>query len=483
MSFPADFIWGTSTSSYQIEGAPRADGKGPSIWDEFCRFPGKVFRGHTGDTACDHYYRYREDIGLMADVGVGFYRFSVSWPRVLPEGTGTVNPDGLDFYDRLVDGLLESGIQPFITLYHWDLPWALQIRGGWLNPDSPDWFAEYSRTVVEKLSDRVRHWLTLNEPQVFIGLAYGLGIHAPGYQLSLRETLLAGHHALLAHGKSVQVIRQHSRQTSQIGWAPVGLPFMPATSAEEDIEAARRATFEVPAPTSHDPAGVQSATWNTAWWTDPVFNGQYPQDGIRNLEPWLPAIAEGDMELISQPLDFFGCNIYHAQTVRADGRGGFEKVLPPAGGPRTMMQWDVTPDALYWGTRFFHERYGLPIHITENGMALTEIVTPGGRIHDSARIEFLRQYLTGAERALAEGIPVAGYFAWSFLDNFEWSEGYAQRFGLVHVDFETQKRTLKDSAYFYKELIASNGSNLRTANPVQSTLPGSTRSGMNRDSS
>lgn len=458
--FPADFTWGVAASSYQIEGAVREGGRGSSIWDHFSRAPGKVFRGHTGEVACDHYRRYAQDVALMKEIGVKAYRFSIAWPRVFPRGAGAANRAGLDFYSRLTDVLLEAGIEPWATLYHWDFPWELHLRGGWLNPDISDRFADYVSAVVDALSDRVSSWMTLNEPQVFIGMGYGSGVHAPGLKLSLEETLLASHHALLAHGKAVRTIRARAKKTPYVGWAPVGIAFYPASESAEDVAAARAATFFVSDPGAHSPQEVNQVTWNSAWWMDPVFKGAYPEEAWKRLEAFVPDLGPDDLSIISSPLDFLGCNHYHGEKVRSDGKGFWRTEEHYQGNPTTTMKWDVTPESIYWTAKFLHERYGMPLYFTENGLAATDMVSPDGFVHDQNRVEFIRAYLRNVGRAVGEGIPVKGYFAWSLLDNFEWEQGYSQRFGLVYVDYVDQKRTLKDSARFYRDVMRGSGAAL-----------------------
>jgi beta-glucosidase len=450
MGYPDGFVWGVATASYQIEGAAHEDGRGLSVWDMHARRPGKTFGGHTGEVACDHYHRYREDVALMRELGVQGYRLSLAWPRILPDGTGAVNPLGLGFYDRLVDELLAAGITPYVTLYHWDLPYELYCRGGWLNREIVGWFAAYTRVVVDALSDRVQHWMTLNEPQCFIGLALREGTHAPGTQLGTHEVLRAGHHALLAHGEAVRAIRAHAKAAPQVGYAPVGVCKMPASESPEDIAAARAATFSMTNP----------STWNTPWWLDPVFLGHYPEDGLRIYGDAAPRVLPGDMETISQPLDFCGVNTYMGDTVRAGADGTPEAVPYPVGAPQTACRWPITPDSLYWGPRFLHERYGKPVVITENGLSNMDWVMADGKVHDPQRIDFLTGYLRAYRRAADEGIPLLGYFQWSFMDNFEWLEGYKERFGLVYVDYQTQQRIPKDSFYWYQNVIATNGASL-----------------------
>lgn len=447
--FPKDFIWGAAAASYQVEGAATADGKGLSVWDMFCRRPGNIVENQTGDVACDHYHRYAEDARRMGTMGLKAYRLSISWPRVLPDGIGKVNARGLAFYDRLVDALLAHGVEPWITLFHWDYPYALFCRGGWLNRDTADWFADYTRIVAQRLSDRVTHWFTLNEPSCFIQGGHWAAWAAPGLKLAWPDVIRAAHHALLAHGRAAQVIRAYARKKPVVGAAPVGTVSIPATSTRRDIDAARRHMFAMT---------EKSCSGNT-WFIDPMIKGCYPADTVRAFGRDMPAFPDGDMDIIRQPLDFFGVNIYYGQVVRA--RGHVEAVAPlPAGHPQTAMEWQVTPAALYWGPRFFYERYQLPIIISENGMANCDWVARDGRVHDPQRIDFLARHLVELRRATRDGVKVRGYFHWSIMDNFEWSFGHQRRFGLVYVDYATQRRLWKDSAYWYQRLIATNGASL-----------------------
>lgn len=447
MQFPREFYWGAATASYQIEGAIAEDGRGPSIWDMYCRTPGAIYGSHTGDIADDHYHHFREDVALMREIGLGAYRFSLSWSRILPAGTGAVNARGLAFYDALVDALLEAGVEPFITLYHWDLPYDLYCRGGWLNRECADWFAEYTAVVVEKLSDRVTNWMTLNEPQCFIGLGMLDGTQAPGLKLAFPEMLRAGHHALLAHGKAVQTIRTQSKRPCHIGFAPVGVVKVPASERPEDIDAACRAMFSI---TDH-------GYWNNTWWMDPVYNGTYPADGLELFRDALPPIADDDLAQIHQPLDFCGANIYHGVYVRAGVDGNPEELPFPVGFPLNSMSWPVVPEALRWGPRFLYERYGLPIAITENGCANADWIALDGQVHDSQRIDYTQRYLIELAKAGEDGAKLLGYFHWSLMDNFEWAEGYKERLGLIFVDYPTQRRILKDSARWYRDVIATQG--------------------------
>jgi len=450
MAFPSGFVWGAAASSYQIEGATTTDGRGPSIWDSFCRVPGAVVGGHTGEVACDHYHRMVDDVALMKRMGLKAYRFSIAWPRVLPAGVGAVNDKGLDFYSRLVDELLKAGITPYPTLFHWDYPEALYQRGGWLNRETAEWFAEYTRVVVDRLSDRVDHWMTLNEPQVFIKFGHGDGTNAPGLTLSIGEQLLAAHHALLAHGQSVQVIRARAKRPARVGWAVVCVVKYPHTNREPDVQAARHATCGV----------IEPNLWNNSWWNDPVFLGHYPEDGLRVFGDAAPRVAPHDMAMIRQPLDFLGLNIYEGQPVTAgpDGRGIACERAP--GHATSAFRWPVEPESLYWGPRFMHERYGVPIAITENGISNLDWVDLDGQVRDPQRIDFTRRYLRALRRAGEDGVNLHGYFHWSLMDNFEWAAGYRERFGLVHVDYTTQERRLKESAHWYRGVIEANGTGL-----------------------
>jgi beta-glucosidase len=449
-SFPKIFVWGTAASSYQIEGAVDEGGRGQSVWDEFCRREGTVARHENATVACDHYHRFREDVALLREIGVRAYRFSIAWPRVLPGGVGKPNLAGLDFYSALVDLLLENGIEPWVTLFHWDYPLALFNKGGWLVRESADWFAEYTRVAVDALSDRVSHWMTLNEPRCFIGYGHQTGYHAPGLKCAVPELLLAAHHALLAHGKAVATIRAFAHAKPVIGVAHDSFVHYPVTGSEADLSAARQSIFAV----------SRKDVFNNSWFSDPMILGRYPADGVALFGSDMPAIAPGDMAAIRQPLDFFGINIYQGIGVRAGASGAPEPVPHPPGYPSTAMGWPITPPALYWGPTFYYERYRLPIVITENGMAGDDRVQADGRIRDPGRIDFIRRYLSEYARAIADGVDGRGYFYWSIMDNFEWAEGYAKRFGLVHVDYETQKRTIKDSGEWYARVITSGGAGI-----------------------
>ena len=447
MAFPKDFVWGAAAASYQVEGGAYDDGKGLSVWDMLCKQPGKIWEGNTGDVSCDHYHRYEEDARLMGEIGLKAYRLSICWPRVIPEGVGTVNEKGLDFYDRLVDNLLNNGVQPWVTLFHWDYPYNLYLRGGWLNKDSSEWFSEYTGVVVDKLSDRVSHWMTLNEPQVFLDAGHRTGRHAPGLQLGFCDVLTAAHNSLLAHGKAAQVIRARAKSKPMIGAAPVGITKIPVTNKPHEVETSRSRMFSI----------TEMNCNSNTWFADPMVLGRYPEDGLALFRDELPDIGTDDMKTICQPLDFYGVNIYRGDVISSDQP---EPVLGADGSALTTMNWRITPEALYWGPKFFYERYKLPLVITENGMANMDWIHHDGKVHDPQRIDYLTGYLGELSRVINDGIPVKGYMYWSIMDNFEWAEGYKQRFGLIYVDYGTGERTLKNSAYWYRDVIASNGANI-----------------------
>lgn len=454
MPFPADFLWGAATSSYQVEGAVHADGRGDSVWDMLCRRPGAIELGEHGYDACDHYNRLEEDLDLIAGLGLKAYRFSIAWPRVMPDGTGSVNEAGLGFYDRLVDGLVARGVEPIVTLFHWDYPMPLFQRGGWLNPASPGWFADYTTAVVARLSDRVTRWVTLNEPQCFIGLGHEVGEHAPGLQLSIDQVLLAAHHALLAHGRSVDAIREHARRDPKVSWAPVAVTCFPDSDSPEDIEAARHATFDA---TSGETEAGALRTFVSGLWFDAAHKGHYPESALRAYGEAMPKVKPGEMEQISRPLDYLGLNLYHGTRVKAGPDGSAVPVPQKVGAPTTRMGWPITPESIYWMAKFFYERYQIPLIVTENGRAESDYVGVDGKVHDPLRIEYLNGYIGQLERAIDEGVPVEGYCVWSLMDNFEWARGYGPRFGMIHVDFETFKRTPKDSYHWYRNVIERNG--------------------------
>ncbi len=422
---PKGFIWGASTAAYQIEGAAAEDGRGPSIWDAFSATPGKVKDDHTGARATDHYHRYKEDVALMRRLGLDAYRFSVSWPRVIPDGTGAANEKGLDFYDRLIDELLEQKIAPWLCLYHWDLPLALHDRGGWPNRDCAGWFSDYAALLADRYGDRAARWFTFNEPGVFTLAGYASGRHAPGVS-DFNAMIAAAHSVNLAHGGAVLAIR------ARAGKAPVGVvcnqqPVRPVSPSDDDKAA----------------AGLLDLIWNRTF-ADPMILGAYP-DGLTPLFSTL--LREGDLATIRQPLDFLGVNHYAPIYVRSDptAAGGLALGSPPDGAPVTMMGWEIAPKAFAQTLILEHARYKLPIVITENGMADRAGPDKNGEVDDAPRIDYLAKYIGAAASAIDSGARIDGYFVWSLLDNFEWAEGYEPRFGIVHVDYETLKRTPKAS--------------------------------------
>ena len=453
MTFSKDFIWGAATASYQIEGAAFEDGKGLSVWDRFSHTPGKVFGGHTGDIACDHYHLMEQDLDLMQRLGIKNYRFSLSWPRLIPGGVGQSNDKGIDFYNRLIDGLLKRGIRPFMTLFHWDYPLELHKRGSWENPDSPQWFLEYAALCAKRFGDRVKDFIPFNEPPCFIGMGYVSGEHAPGLKLPLQAGISMGHHVHKSNGLALSMLRE-SIPGVRLGYAPNANPALPLTDSPEDIDAARKAYFHV----SADP---KTWFWGASWWSDPVILGHYPKQGLELYERYLPQGWEKDMPLIHQKLDYYGQNIYQGQYVKAaDNELGFEEVPHKIGIPQTAGSWPITPDCLYWGPRFLFERYKTPILITENGLANQDTPSLDGKVYDPGRENYIHRYLLALKKAQEDGVEIAGYFYWSLMDNFEWAQGYAHRFGLIYVDFETQQRIPKESAWWYKSVMESNGENL-----------------------
>ena len=430
---PRDFTWGVSTSSYQIEGAATLDGRGPSVWDGFCRVPGHIANGDTGDEACDHYHRYAEDIALMRQIGVGAYRFSVSWPRVLPMGRGAANEAGLAFYDRLVDGLLSSGIEPWLCLYHWDLPQALQDLGGWTNRDIVEWFADYAHLIARRLGDRVKRFATFNEPSVFTLFGYSFGWHPPATN-DAGSHYAAIHHVNLAHGAAVDVLR------SQVTKASIG--------AIHNMQPSRPVQ---PTPADRAAAAVLDDFWNRAF-PDPQILGTYPAMLARGIEPYLHA---GDMERIRRPVDWLGINHYSPIYAKADSaaRLGFAWADSPPDVPRSPIGWQIDPAAFRDTLRHAHDRYGLAIYVLENGAGAAEKPDEAGEINDQDRIHYLAGYIDAMREAVTLGADVRGYFVWSLLDNFEWGAGYGTRFGLVYVDYATQRRIPKSSARWYARLI------------------------------
>lgn len=450
--FPDSFRWGVATASYQIEGAASIDGRGPSVWDMMSRWPGKIARKHSGEVACDHYHRYAEDMRLAREIGVRAYRFSFSWPRVLPEGIGSTNEKGLDFYDRLIDTMLSEGIEPFSTLFHWDYPYALFIKGGWLNPDSPKWFADYAAVLVERYSDRVANWFTLNEPSCFLGLGHVEGVHAPGLKLDLPEFFLATKHAMMAHGLAGKVIRAQAKTKPHLSIAPVSSVAIPIDDSPENINAAREYTFGA--------ATRERSFWHPRVYLDPIVLGQWPEDIERLLSSAPIKVSSDDLAAMHERPDSLGLNYYATVRVQAMPDGSIRTLEHPPGHPRSGFDWFIDPEGLYWSVRLHHERYGLPAFITENGISGLDWISEDGAVHDPQRIDYTSKHLKQLARAHQEGLPVLGYFHWSLLDNFEWAEGYRHRFGMIHVDYETMKRTIKDSGHWYRQVADTNGTRL-----------------------
>jgi beta-glucosidase len=443
-NFPKDFLWGTATSAYQVEGAVNEDGRGPSIWDIFAHAAGNIGDHSNGDVACDHYHRYKDDIGLIRELGAKAYRFSIAWPRVFPEGGGQPNPKGLDFYDRLVDELLKNGIEPYATLYHWDLPQPLQDRlGGWLSSETSRAFGDYAAHVAARLSDRVKSFFTVNECGRFVFFGYGLGIDAPGLKLPDAEVNQARHHVALAHGLAVQAIRAHGRAGTRVGVAENIASCVPAIDTPANVEATRVATREL-----------------NAGFLNVILTGEYTDGFLKYAGANAPKFTAEELEIISTPNDFLGLNIYAPgyYITASDGRPGFTVLPFPSSFPHMSSDWlRIAPETMYWAPRLAAELWKVDtIYISENGTSSIDKRAPDGEVYDLDRVMFLRNYLGQLQRAIADGVPVKGYFLWSLMDNFEWIYGYEKRFGLYRVDFETQARTPKLSASFYREVIARN---------------------------
>src|SRR5882757_11460105 len=441
-SFPAGFLWGSATASYQVEGAVHEDGRGPSIWDTFSHTAGKTFNGDTGDVADDYFHLYKQDIALMKQIGLKTCRFSVAWSRIFPQGTGTPNPKGLDFYQRMVDELRNAGIEPYCTLYHWDLPQVLEDKGGWQNRDTAKAFADYCGYTVGKLSDRITHFMTVNEMHTFVNVGYGEGRHAPGLRLDRAKLAQVNHHAVLGHGMAVQAIRAHGNSKTRVGLAENLSAVTPVIETPENIRAAEIAIRE------------ENASFLTV-----VMEGKYTDAFLQRMGANAPKFTAEELKIISSPVDFVGLNIYTAsQAIAADNPRGYSMVKKPSSYPHMASPWlSIGPEALYWAPKLAAKVWGIKeMYITENGCSSDDQVAADGHVYDSDRIMYLRSYLTQLQRGVSEGVPVKGYFLWSLLDNFEWADGYEKRFGIVYVDFKTQKRTPKLSAEFYHNMIVRN---------------------------
>jgi len=435
--FPPGFVWGAATAAYQIEGAVHEDGRGESVWDRFCATPGKVRNGDSGAVACDFYHRYSDDIELMQKLGLDGFRFSVAWPRVLPNGRGKVNVAGLDFYDRLVDELLGNGIDPYVTLFHWDTPQTVEERGGWPARETVGAFCEYVEAVAGRLGDRVKHWITHNEPWVVSWIGHGWGHHAPG-RTSEPDALATAHHLLLSHGRAVDILRAASPQ------AEIGITL----------------NLDHPYAASGDPADAAAARWvdgmHNRWFLDPLFLGHYPEDMVEAWAEIMPTIQDGDLETIAAPIDFLGVNNYSSPLVAADPAGGRSKIVRRHDAERTDMGWEITPDGLHdLLVRLKRDYKPEAVYITENGAAFADVRGHDGSVDDHERQAFLQAYIDASGRALAAGVPLRGYFVWSLLDNFEWAWGYWKRFGLVYIDYTTLERVPKGSFYWYRDFVAA----------------------------
>ena len=448
MDFGKDFLWGAATASAQIEGGWKEDGRGPSIWDYVYPKNGCSKNGADARITCEHYSHWREDVALMKEMGLKAYRFSISWSRLYPAGYGRFNEKGAEFYDKLINELIKNGIKPVITCYHWDMPEAVFQRGGWFNPDCAKWFADYCAKIVELYSDRVDMFLTINEPECFVDIGYNSGGHAPFAKYPFDRVLQLMHRVLIANGMAVRAMRKAAKQPIQIGMAPAIWAPVPATENPADIEAARYKAFH-----------IEGRTVNKAIaFAETALTGKYPECIEKEFGSWFEH-PESDMEIIHAPFDFFAYNTYSAEIIKA-GKDGPETVPFDYNTHYTATDWAITPDCLYWSARFLYERYKLPIIISENGVATVDIPDENGVVNDDSRIQYLRQHLRGAKRAISEGIPIKGYFYWSLMDNYEWGMGFTKRFGMVYIDYNTQKRTLKKSASWYRNLIDNNGENL-----------------------
>ena len=435
LQFPAGFAWGAATASYQIEGAVNEDGRGPSIWDTFAHTPGRTLNGETGDVACDHYHRYPQDIALMKELGLKAYRFSIAWPRILPTGRGQINQAGLDFYDRLVDELLAANIDPYATLYHWDLPQPLQDAGGWVNRDTCNAFADYAHVVAERLGDRVHHWITHNEPLVVAFFGHLLGFHPPAMHDPAAASQVA-HHLMLSHGMAMNALRAAGGSPAQVGITLSLQPIYPASDSEQDLAVARR----------------EEVIWQR-WFLDPLFKGEYPLEGMEAGGLPAPTIEAGDLEIISQPMDFLGVNYYSRNIARGSTSGGIQEEAE-----HTTMGWEVYPDGLHVLLELLQQRYApKAMYITENGAAYEDTLLADGTVDDEKRRSYLQRHFAAAHQAMQTGVPLRGYFVWSLMDNYEWTFGYSQRFGIIYNDYATQQRHIKKSGYFYQEVIARNG--------------------------
>ncbi|MCW5935981.1 MAG: family 1 glycosylhydrolase [Fimbriimonadaceae bacterium] len=452
-NFPNGFMWGAATAAYQIEGGWDADDKGLSNWDVFTEQPGTIFQGHTGKSGPDHYTHWASDVDIMRDLNLMAYRLSMSWARFMPQGVGEVSERGARLYDKLFGKLQDSGIAPLVTLFHWDYPQALQELGGWLHPDSPKWFADYAYQAAKRYGDRVEHWITLNEPGIFIILGYLDGHHAPGWKLGKSDFFQVLKNVCLGHGLAVDAIRSAAPRPVKVSFAPHCVISIPKSEdSEADVAAAHEATF--------GSWCNMRGPWQQRFFCDPVLLGQWPEDGEKAYSGRVISVTQDELKTMSPKVDFLGLNFYSAEVVTADEDGKPVIVSDAVGMPRTLFDWAIRPEGLYWTVRLHAERYNLPIIITENGLSNMDWISVDGKCHDPQRIDFLTRYLQQLNRAIGDGYRVDGYMHWSLMDNFEWTQGYKHRFGLIHIDYETHKRTVKDSGYWYREVIRSNGGSL-----------------------
>jgi len=443
LMFGNNFIWGTATAAYQVEGAYNEDGRCESIWDRFSHIEGNIYKNHNGDVACDHYHRYKEDVAIMKNLGIKAYRFSTAWPRIFSDGKSKINQKGIDFYNRLVDELVGNNIEPFITLYHWDLPQVLEDNGGWLNRDTGKYYNDYVNVIVDTLKDRVKHWFTFNEIKMFVLIGYGhvspVDVHAPGKNYGLKELNQIRHNVLVAHGNAVRIIKELNPESK------VGIAHAPEVSVPADDFTAQKENIERIFRIDNDPIFA------------PLYLGEYPESLLKLWGNNSPEILENDMEIISTPVDVIGLNIYSAKLIRLNQEtNDFENVEYPSDYPRTLMGWPINSDALFWGVKMVSDIYfSKEIYITENGASFDDKPDADNKVHDPDRIKFLKAYLSKLHKAVSEGVKVRGYFLWSLMDNFEWARGYKQKFGIVYIDRENGlKRIIKDSGYWYKAWIA-----------------------------
>ncbi len=451
--FPKDFLFGAATASYQIEGAWNEDGKGPSIWDEFSHTPEKIKNNDNGDIACDHYHRFREDVKLMKEIGLKAYRFSVSWPRILPNGTGEVNQKGIKFYRELLTELKAADIVPMMTIYHWDLPLVLQEKGGWCNREIKDWFAQYVRVIAENLGDLCDYYITFNEPSVFVK-GYINGTHAPGLKYTPNYYVKAFHNILCAHGAAVKVLRE-VLPNAKIGCAPASIPFVPKNKSDED-ECYNQYFAVDKKIVNYSYSPIDNFINVPSMFLDPIVFGEYPKDSLQFIEKYLPKEWKEDLKEISLPIDFIAENVYQGRLCEVKD-GVLNRIDFKTGYDRTAIDWHIQYDALYYMLKFIYRRYKLPIMVSENGTSCADRISLDGKVYDYDRIDYTNRHLLAAEKAIDEGVPFFAYTHWSLMDNFEWARGYFDRFGLIYVDFETGERRLKESAYWYKKVIETNG--------------------------